>query len=324
MAFLGKFGNILRQGANKRIGLDLQASSLSICQAVRWMSSMQSSKLFVGGISYNTDDQSLREAFAKYGEVLEARIIVDRETGRSRGFGFVTFTSSEEASSAIQALDGQDLHGRRVRVNYANDRTRGFGGGGGYGGGSYGGGGGGYGGGGYGGGGGDGYGGGGYGGGGGYSGGGAGGYGGGGSGGGYGDGSGGYSGTGYSSGGNYSRGSGGNYSNDNASDNLGSVGTGGGGFGGNDAGYNAASNFASGNTHDSGTNAGFGNVSGGGSDYFANSGFDASSGVGGYTGGEQFGSETNTMDASGDQGLGEQLEGNDRDEDDTDDFAKRA
>lgn len=107
MAFLSKVGNILRQGANKRIGLDLQPSGLSICQAVRWMSSMQSSKLFIGGISYSTDDQSLREAFSKYGEVIEARVIVDRETGRSRGFGFVTYTSSEEASSAIQALDGQ-------------------------------------------------------------------------------------------------------------------------------------------------------------------------------------------------------------------------
>ncbi|CAK9330065.1 unnamed protein product [Citrullus colocynthis] len=314
MAFLSKVGNILRQGANKRIGLDLQPSGLSICQAVRWMSSMQSSKLFIGGISYSTDDQSLREAFSKYGEVIEARVIVDRETGRSRGFGFVTYTSSEEASSAIQALDGQDLHGRQVRVNYANDRSRGFGGGGGgYGGGGYGGGGGGYGGGGYGGGGT-----------GGYGGGGAGGYGGGGSGGGYGDGSG-----GYGSGGNYSSsfggGSQGNYSNDFASANRGSV-AGDGGFGGNDAGgYNAASNFATGNTYDSGTNAGFGNVSGGGGDYFANSGSDARSGFGGYTGGKQFGSnETNTMDASGDQGQEEPLEGNDRDEDDADDFAKRA
>ncbi|XP_022987970.1 glycine-rich RNA-binding protein 2, mitochondrial-like isoform X2 [Cucurbita maxima] len=283
MAFLSKVGNILRQSANKRTGLNLQAPSLSICQAVRWMSSMQSSKVFVGGISYSTDDQSLREAFTKYGEVIEARVIVDRETGRSRGFGFVTYTSSEEASSAIQALDGQDLHGRRVRVNYANDRSRGMGGGG------------------YGGGGGS------------YSGGA---YGGGGSGGGgYGGESGGGFGSGFSTGDNYSssfgggsQGSGGNY-----------------GTGGNDAGSNSASNFASGN---SGTSAGFDtNVSNGGGDYFANSGSDASSGFGGYTGGDQFGSndEANTLNASGDQGLGEQLEGNDRDEDDNaDDFAKRA
>ncbi|KRZ63980.1 Glycine-rich RNA-binding protein 3, mitochondrial, partial [Trichinella papuae] len=76
------------------------------------MRSMSSSKLFVGGLSFGTDDQSLREAFTSYGEVVEARVIVDRETGRSRGFGFVTFTSTEEASAAITGMDGKDLHGR--------------------------------------------------------------------------------------------------------------------------------------------------------------------------------------------------------------------
>ncbi|KAJ4909331.1 hypothetical protein Rs2_03952 [Raphanus sativus] len=115
-------------------------------QSIRCMSS---SKIFVGGISYSTDEFGLREAFSKYGEVVDAKIIVDRETGRSRGFAFVTFTSTEEASNAMQ-LDGQDLHGRRIRVNYATERGSGFGGrgfggpGGGYGapGGGYGGGGG--------------------------------------------------------------------------------------------------------------------------------------------------------------------------------------
>ena len=85
---------------------------------------MSSAQLFIRGLSYSIDETSLREAFHKYGEVIEARVVVDRETSRSRGFGFVTFTFSEEASSAIQALDGQDLHGRRVRVNFATDRTR--------------------------------------------------------------------------------------------------------------------------------------------------------------------------------------------------------
>ncbi|KAG8652386.1 hypothetical protein MANES_06G084600v8 [Manihot esculenta] len=150
MAFLSKVGNVLRQAGSKQINGELSASRPSLYQAIRCMSS---SKLFIGGISYATDDTSLREAFSKYGEVIEARVILDRETGRSRGFGFVTYTSSEEASSAIQALDGQDLHGRRVKVNYANDRARGSFGGGGYGaggggygagGGSYGAGGGGY------------------------------------------------------------------------------------------------------------------------------------------------------------------------------------
>ncbi|KAM7481533.1 hypothetical protein LguiB_006116 [Lonicera macranthoides] len=103
-------------------------------------------KIVIAGLAYTTDDTGLREAFGKYGEVIEARVIVDLETGRSRGFGFVTYAPPEDASSAIQALDGQDLHGWMVRVNYANDRARGtgFGGGGGYGGSGYGGGGGGY------------------------------------------------------------------------------------------------------------------------------------------------------------------------------------
>ncbi|XP_038688368.1 glycine-rich RNA-binding protein 3, mitochondrial-like isoform X2 [Tripterygium wilfordii] len=146
MAFLSKVGNILRQTATKQVNAEFSASRPSIYQAIRCMSS---SKLFVGGISFNTDDSGLREAFGKYGEVVEARIIQDRETGRSRGFGFVTYTSSEDASSAIQALDGQDLDGRQIRVNYATDRPRpaynqGYGGGGGgynqgYGGGGYGG-----------------------------------------------------------------------------------------------------------------------------------------------------------------------------------------
>ncbi|XP_065638749.1 glycine-rich RNA-binding protein 3, mitochondrial [Quercus suber] len=124
MAFLSKVGNLLRQTASKQISSEFGASKPSFFQAIRCMSSMSSSKLFIEGLSYGTDDQSLKEAFAKYGEVAEARIIMDRETGRSSGFGFVTYVSSEEASSAIQALDGQDLHGRRVRVTYATDRAR--------------------------------------------------------------------------------------------------------------------------------------------------------------------------------------------------------
>ncbi|KAI4343963.1 hypothetical protein L6164_011248 [Bauhinia variegata] len=128
MAFFGRVGNLLRQAANKQISSQLR-SSPSVFQAIRCLSSAPNSRLFVGGVSYSTDESSLREAFSKYGTVVDARVIVDRETGRSRGFGFVTFTSVEEASSAIQALDQKDLHGRIVRVNYANERPRGFGGG---------------------------------------------------------------------------------------------------------------------------------------------------------------------------------------------------
>ncbi|XP_078436906.1 uncharacterized protein LOC144707587 [Wolffia australiana] len=130
MAFSRNLGNLVKKASS---------SNPSLLQAIRCMSS---SKLFIGGLSYNTDDQSLREAFTSFGQVIEARVILDRETGRSRGFGFVTFTSSEEASAAISAMDGKDLHGRWVRVNYATDRApRPAGGydGGGYGGGGYGG-----------------------------------------------------------------------------------------------------------------------------------------------------------------------------------------
>ncbi|KAK6925110.1 RNA recognition motif domain, partial [Dillenia turbinata] len=153
MALFSKMGNALRQTVSRHGNAALSGANPSIFQMIRFMSS---SKVFVGGISYGTDEQALRETFGHYGEVIEARVITDRDSGRSRGFGFVTFTSTEGASAAIQAMDGQDLQGRRIRVNYANDRGRGFGGGGGYGGGfgggNYGGGGGGYGGGNYGGG----------------------------------------------------------------------------------------------------------------------------------------------------------------------------
>lgn len=144
-------------------------------------------KLFVGGIAWATTNEGLREAFERFGEVEDARIITDRDTGRSRGFGFVTFQDDDAAQAAIQEMDGEELDGRRLRVNEANERRPGGGGGGGH----RGGGGGGYRGGNRGGGGG-----------GGYRGGGGGGYRGGGGGGGYGDGGGGgYGGGGYGGGG---------------------------------------------------------------------------------------------------------------------------
>jgi len=95
-------------------------------------------KLFVGGLAWATDDHGLRTAFEQFGTVTDAKVITDRETGRSRGFGFVTFGSDDEAANAIQAMDGTDLDGRAIRVNEAQERSRGprgGGGGGGYGGG---------------------------------------------------------------------------------------------------------------------------------------------------------------------------------------------
>jgi RNA recognition motif-containing protein len=83
-----------------------------------------SKKLFVGSLSWNTDDQGLREAFVPFGEVTEAKVITDRDTGRSRGFGFVTFSDDDAADKAISALDGTELDGRTIRVNVAQDKRR--------------------------------------------------------------------------------------------------------------------------------------------------------------------------------------------------------
>ncbi|MEZ5397970.1 MAG: RNA-binding protein [Bryobacterales bacterium] len=89
-------------------------------------------KLFVGGLSWNTTDDGLLDAFSAFGEVTDAKVITDRDTGRSRGFGFVTFADSDAASTAMSQMDGTDLDGRTIRVNEAEDRgPRGGGGGGG-------------------------------------------------------------------------------------------------------------------------------------------------------------------------------------------------
>jgi RNA recognition motif-containing protein len=93
-----------------------------------------SKKLFVGGLSWDTTDESLRAAFERFGPVIEAKVISDRDTGRSRGFGFVTFDAAADAEEAISEMDGGELDGRQVRVNEAQDRREGGGGGGGGGG----------------------------------------------------------------------------------------------------------------------------------------------------------------------------------------------
>ena len=96
-------------------------------------------KIFVGGLAWATDDQSLRAAFEGFGQIVEAKVINDRETGRSRGFGFVTFASSDALTKAL-SLNGTELDGRSIRVDRASSRPSGGGGGGGFGGGGYGGG----------------------------------------------------------------------------------------------------------------------------------------------------------------------------------------
>ena len=84
-------------------------------------------KLFVGNLSWNTRDESLYEAFAQFGEVTDAKVITDRETGRSRGFGFVTFADEQAGQDAMSAMDGQELDGRPIRVNEAQERRNGGG-----------------------------------------------------------------------------------------------------------------------------------------------------------------------------------------------------
>ena len=98
--------------------------------------------IYVGNLSYDTDDASLRAAFEAHGEVSSAQVIKDRDTGRSRGFGFVEMPSNDEAQAAMEALNGTDLDGRTLNVNEARPRgERRDGGGGGGGRGGYGGGG---------------------------------------------------------------------------------------------------------------------------------------------------------------------------------------
>ncbi|CAK4031853.1 rna recognition domain-containing [Lecanosticta acicola] len=94
------------------------------------------SKLFIGGLAWHTDDQTLRTKFEEFGQVDEAIVVKDRDTGRSRGFGFVRFQDDSAAEAAIQAMNNVEFDGRTIRVDKASDRGSGGGsGGGGFGGG---------------------------------------------------------------------------------------------------------------------------------------------------------------------------------------------
>src|SRR5262249_52107169 len=110
IVFLGKF-------------LAVVVESLSQAKAM-------SKRLYVGNLKYTVTSGQLQELFEQYGTVTSASVLSDRETGRSRGFGFVEMVNDDEALSAIEALDGQDFDGRRLTVNEARPRTPGGGGGG--------------------------------------------------------------------------------------------------------------------------------------------------------------------------------------------------
>jgi RNA recognition motif-containing protein len=81
-------------------------------------------KLYVGNLSYNTTEDGLRNLFSGFGSVASAKIIFDRETGNSKGFGFIEMGSDEEASAAIAGVNGRELDGRQIRVNEALDKPR--------------------------------------------------------------------------------------------------------------------------------------------------------------------------------------------------------
>jgi RNA recognition motif-containing protein len=91
-------------------------------------------KLYVGNLAYSVRDDDLQQAFAQFGTVSSAKVMMDRDTGRSKGFGFVEFADDNEAKSAITALSGQEFSGRALTVNEARPKTGGGGGGGGRGG----------------------------------------------------------------------------------------------------------------------------------------------------------------------------------------------
>ena len=82
------------------------------------------SRLFVGGLSWDTGDEELRNAFTPFGSVADAAVVTDRDSGKSRGFGFVTMADRRDATRAIAEMDGADLDGRSIVVNMATERRR--------------------------------------------------------------------------------------------------------------------------------------------------------------------------------------------------------
>ncbi|MFQ5696698.1 MAG: RNA recognition motif domain-containing protein [Myxococcota bacterium] len=89
-------------------------------------------KLYIGNIPFNTTEDDLRAVFERHGPVSSVNVIMDRETGRSRGFAFVEMADESAAAEAVRSLDGSDMGGRSLRVDEAQDRRGGGGGGGGY------------------------------------------------------------------------------------------------------------------------------------------------------------------------------------------------
>ncbi|MGA2667061.1 MAG: RNA-binding protein [Patescibacteria group bacterium] len=101
-----------------------QTGSKSIVQPINWLEKKekmeeQKNKLYVGNLPYSTTDESLKDLFAGAGEVVEAKVITDKFSGRSKGFGFVTMKDDAAAEAAIAAMDGKEIEGRQIKVNVA-------------------------------------------------------------------------------------------------------------------------------------------------------------------------------------------------------------
>lgn len=101
----------------------------AISAAAMVASPVMAMNIFVGNLSYSTTDEDIKAAFEKYGTVTRAQVIFDRDTGRSRGFGFVEMPNDDDGAKAIEAWNGADFMGRPLRVNEARPRTGGGGGG---------------------------------------------------------------------------------------------------------------------------------------------------------------------------------------------------
>ncbi|KAK2976452.1 hypothetical protein RJ640_015575 [Escallonia rubra] len=95
----------------------------STCPRARWLISRHfCTKLFVGGLSYDTNEPVLKDAFGQHGEIIQVNVICDHVSGKSKGYGFVQFTSEDAAKKALAEMDGQLLDGRNIRVQYAHGR----------------------------------------------------------------------------------------------------------------------------------------------------------------------------------------------------------
>lgn len=86
---------------------------------------MSENKIFVGNLAWTVNEADLSEAFNPYGDIVDCTVVMDRHTGRSRGFGFVTFGDKSQAESAIEAMNGKELGGRTLNINLAREREKG-------------------------------------------------------------------------------------------------------------------------------------------------------------------------------------------------------